>query len=105
VVPALNNFKSYSEKNGAKVFLIFPCFFDARYKVNEKKIRFLFDTLKKELKIPMLSTPSEYIFPEGYFYLSSYHLGAKGRQINTKKIIEDLKKEIKITDTKNNHGV
>ncbi len=96
VVPELNNFKLYSEKTGAKVFFIYPSFLDARYKINKEKINLLCNTLGKELKIPILSAPLNYVFPEAYFYGSSYHLGGEGRNMCTKKIIADLKKGINI---------
>jgi hypothetical protein len=94
VIPALNSFKVYAEKNGAKLFFIYPCLMDIQYERNEEKINLLNNTLKKKMDISMLSTPSEYVFPKPYFYDTVYHFTGEGRRIRTLKIIADLEKAL-----------
>jgi hypothetical protein len=94
VIPELNNFKAYAEKNGARVFLIHPCLMDIAYKKSEEKINLLHDIMKTDLKIQVLSVPMDYVFSESYFYNSMYHLTGEGREIRTQKIIASLKKTL-----------
>lgn len=90
--PELNHFKAYADKVGARVFLSYPCIPIAQYRKNEKKIDLVRDMLDKKLKIPAISTPSDYVFPETYFYDSIYHLTAEGRDVRTKEVVSHLKK-------------
>ncbi len=96
VIPVLNKFKSYAERRGAQVFLIYPSLAELQYSKNEGKITLLHDLLVKEMKIPVLSGPRDYVFPETYFYDTVYHLTSAGRKARTQKVILDLKKALSL---------
>lgn len=87
----LNQFYADMQSQGVQVFFIFPCFAELAYKNDKDNINLLYRHLEKNLDIPILSSPEEYIFPEVYFFDTVSHLNATGRRIRTEKMINDLK--------------
>lgn len=90
VIPELNNFNDYVEKRGARAFFIYPALMDVQYIKNKKKIEMISDALTRELKIPILSTPLDFVFPQTFFYDTVYHLTGAGRMLRTQKVIQKL---------------
>ena len=90
-VIALNDLEVYAQHRGAKVFLIYPALEEGEYRKIEKEIQLLSGMLRKELKVPVLGTPGEDVFPEDDFYDTEYHLNASARQIRTQRVITRLK--------------
>jgi hypothetical protein len=90
-VTMLKDFAEYATSRGAKVFLAFPPTVDTRYQQSAPSIAAIYDQLKQRLNIPIISLPSNYIYPIDYFYDTPEHLTARGRKARTERLIEDLK--------------
>lgn len=101
-VRVLNYFKAHVDKLNARVYFIYPSLIDVQYKRNEEKINSLHSLLKNELKIPLLSVPSDYVFNQDLFYDAVYHLNSRGRNLRTLMIIDDLKKTAVFGDKSGN---
>jgi hypothetical protein len=86
----LNDFYSYAKKRQVTVIFIFPSFAEHDYTINKKQIDSLYQTLKNELYIPILSSPEESVFPDPLFFDTTYHLNPWGKRIRTEKVIFDL---------------
>jgi hypothetical protein len=50
----------------------------------------LYRRLQKDLSIPIISSPSEYVFPLYDVYDTAYHLLRKGRRMRTQLLIDDF---------------
>jgi hypothetical protein len=90
-VAMLNDFTEYAVNHRAKVFMVFPPIIDTRYQQYNAIITSIHNQLKQQLKMPILSSPSDYVYPINYFYDSPEHLTARGRKARTERLIEDLK--------------
>lgn len=89
-VDLLNDFYSYALSKGARVFVIFPSIPRGQYEKERTRLDGLYSQLKNTLKIAMLSTPSDGVYPEDYFFDTVYHLNIRGREHNTAGIIRGL---------------
>lgn len=67
--------------------LAFPIYATPEAKRFFQQIRGLYS----RLKVPMIGTPEEYIFPEPLFYNSMYHLTTRGVALRTQKTIAELR--------------
>jgi hypothetical protein len=90
-VVMLKDFAEYTTSHGARIFLAFPPMVDTRYQQNASSIAEIHDQLKQGLGMPIVSLPSDYIYPINYFYDSPEHLTAKGRKMRTERLIADLR--------------
>lgn len=97
----LNNFYQYAQSKKANVYFTFPCYPESLYKINKKVIDAYYNDLKKDLIMPIITTPDYLIFPDNYFYDTYYHLNRKGRDIRTKLFIDTLKKNVINKNTNN----
>jgi hypothetical protein len=88
----LNDFADYANRRGAKIFLALPPIVDTRYQKYHSFIMSTYDQLRRQLKMPIISLPSDYVYPVNYFYDTPEHLTAKGRKARTERLIADLKR-------------
>jgi len=95
-IAELNNFYNICKSKGAEAFLLFPAFPDGEYIINKNEINFLFDSFKQKLKMPILGSPEDFLFPYNYFSNDRNHLrmDGQGRKDRTTKIIYFLKGHI-----------
>lgn len=90
----LEAFQSYVNSRDAKFVFLFPVRKDSAYQ--QLYAQHLTVYLKiKESDIEFYSNPSDWIFPDSYFFDSDYHLNAFGRQVRTEKVIKELRKYLK----------
>ncbi len=75
------------QKKGVKVVYVFPAYDEIEFKKYEKAILSFEKQLKTGLKFPVIGSPTDFIYPEEYFYDTVYHLAEEGR----KKRLERLK--------------
>lgn len=91
----LNQFENYAQIKGVTLLYSFPPFSSNGYKLNEKQIMFLYQEMKKTLKLKMINQPQDYVFPNDFFYDSDYHINSSGKKIRTKKLINNILENIK----------
>lgn len=91
-VKMLNEFSSYVNSRGGKVLFTFAPISSVRYQNSKSKIESAYHKLRSDLKMPILGTPADYVFPLTFFYDTAFHLNATGRLARTEKVIADLRK-------------
>ncbi len=91
-IELINNFHDFAKKKNVKVFYIFPNFPESEYGKNKEVIAKLELDLREFLEIEIINSPSDFVYPDSYFYDTVYHLNKKGRNQRTKKLIELIKK-------------
>jgi hypothetical protein len=72
-------------------YFLFPSYIDRSYAINAKPIAWLQDRLSREMRIPILGTPADFVYPSSWFFDTRYHLNQTGRGPRTVKMIEILR--------------
>lgn len=80
-------------EQGIQVLISYPSYEEVSYKNSEDTILEIDAALRTKENITVISSPDNYCFPTEYFYNTVYHLNAKGREIRTTRLIEDLKRQ------------
>lgn len=90
-IAPLNSFKEFADTHHIKTYFLYPCLDEQIYKSRIKVIEAIHRDFKKEMKIELLNTPEDSVFPDSLFYDTEYHLTLKGKQLRGEKIIRLLK--------------
>lgn len=98
-VLVLNNFLVNAKKKHVKVYFLFPSIPDYTFNQYKNNINNFYQWLKRNVKIPILSTPEYFVLPKDNFFDTPYHLNRKGRELRTQKMISTLKKILKNNPT------
>jgi hypothetical protein len=77
-------------KGGVTVIVSYPSYEASLFEAGESAIRELDTAFRTHGGITVISRPEDYAFPREYFYDTSYHLNAKGRELRTALLIRDL---------------
>lgn len=86
----------------AHLFLSLPSIMESKY---GRDISYRVNAEMKKKGIPVISAPKDYLFPREYFFDSNYHLNKKGREERTKRLIKDVKKQLKEIEAFKSSGV
>jgi hypothetical protein len=84
-------FTTLFAERGIKVIVSYPSLEETSFRNSAQFIQELDAAFRAKETIQVISNPEAYCFPTDYFYDSVYHLNAKGREIRTARLIEDLK--------------
>jgi hypothetical protein len=76
---------------GITVLVSYPSFEEAVFFASETFISEL-DAALRAGAVRVISNPRDYAFPRSYFYDTSYHLNAEGRELRTARLIQDLER-------------
>jgi hypothetical protein len=79
---------------GIQVLISYPSYEEVSYRNSADTIHEIDAALRAKENITVISIPDNYCFPTEYFYDTVYHLNAKGREIRTARLIEDLKRQL-----------
>lgn len=95
----VNEYVAYAESKGATVYFSFcPMNYAAMSKKNtEESIRNFYKALCYDLDCKVISNVYDYIFEEGYFFDSEFHLNNAGVTLRTVQLIDDIKREMEDT--------
>jgi hypothetical protein len=77
-------------ERGITVLVSYPSYEETAFHESAQFIAELDKALRAEKTLQVISTPEDYCFPTDYFYDTKYHLNAKGREIRTARLIQDL---------------
>jgi hypothetical protein len=80
------------KERGVTVLLSYPGFEEPVFSASAAFIRELDTALRAHMALTVISKPENYAFPRAYFYDTSYHLNAKGRELRTVRLIRDLER-------------
>jgi hypothetical protein len=80
------------KKRGIMVLISYPCYESESFDASQDFIKEL-DSLFRTNNLTVISKPDDYRLFREYFYDTSYHLNAEGRQLRTARLIENLLKD------------
>jgi hypothetical protein len=90
-IAVVNDFAKKVKEQGARVAMLFPCVPRPHFEQRREAIEELDSALRRDLAVPLLSTPEDYVYPIDHFYDWVYHLNREGRQLRTAKVIEQIR--------------
>jgi hypothetical protein len=67
-IDEINRFNDYAKSMNVDVFFIFPCYTASAYNKNKEVIGRLESDMRKNLKVEMLCSPSDMVFPDSSFF-------------------------------------
>lgn len=103
----LNEYIDFCRERGATVYFTFSPMNEAAltdYNTDENVYAF-YENLRSSLNCRVISDINECIMDEGYFFDSEFHLNNSGVTVRTVRLIDDIKRELGITDITMNEGV
>ena len=90
----LNVYADYVRSHGASVYFAYPNYPESIFKKNRKAIEYLENQYTKSLKIPIINTPEDFVYPDSLYLDTVYHLSREGRKLRTKRTIEILRSTV-----------
>ena len=87
----LNDIGDAARERGAHAYFLFPSYIDRSYAINEKAIDSLRQRLSRDMRVPILGTAKDFVFPSSWFFDTRFHLNETGRGPRTVKMIEILR--------------
>lgn len=86
-IQKLNEFYKWAQANGVKVFFLYPAYPATEYEKNKEVIQRYHSDLKKELQIPVIGNPEDFVFPDSLFFDTIYHLNQEGIRQKTARLL------------------
>ncbi|MFN2377914.1 MAG: hypothetical protein ABR538_15375 [Candidatus Binatia bacterium] len=90
-IVVVNAFAKKVEDKGARTVMLFPCLPRPHYEQRRDAIEDLHAALGRDLRVPLLSTPLDYVYPVEDFFDWVYHLNREGRSRRTARVIDQLR--------------
>lgn len=90
-IQLLNEFDLYARTKNISVYFLFPSYPESEFRLNKKVIMQYADDLKSEMRIPLICSPDDFVFPDSLFYDTVYHLNKEGREKRTNLLIDLIK--------------
>ncbi|HYN80878.1 MAG TPA: hypothetical protein VES88_05200 [Gemmatimonadaceae bacterium] len=87
----LNDIGDAARARQAHAYFLFPSYIDRSYTVNTEAIDGIRRRLANDMRIPILGTPKDFVYPASWFFDTRYHLNELGRGPRTLKMIEILR--------------
>lgn len=93
IIVFLEDFNRMARERGARVYFEAPASRQSNCKATgQAQLADFFKTLGERSSIPILTPLDEVCLPNKYFFDSEYHLNAQGRELRTKRLIENWTK-------------
>ncbi len=86
----LNDIGDAARSRGAHAYFLFPSYIDRSYSINIAAVAWLRERLAGEMRIPILGTPVDFVYPSNWFFDTRFHLNATGRGPRTVRMIQIL---------------
>jgi hypothetical protein len=90
-VDELNDIADRAREKGAHAYFLFPSYIDRSYLINSGAIEWLRLRLARQMRVPILGTAEDFVFPARWFFDTRFHLNETGRGPRTLKLIEILR--------------
>ena len=90
-IERMNKFYETAQKKKVKIFFVYNAYAKSTYNLNEETIKKYHSDLVKDLKIPIIGQPGDFIYDDSLFFDTTYHLAPEGRELRTQKLIQLLK--------------
>lgn len=95
-IDAMNTFNDSAQSKGVSVFFLFPNYPASEYAKNKEVISQLEKDLREDLNIEIINTPVDLVYPDSYFFDTTYHLNAVGRAQRTQDMIRLIQSVISL---------
>ena len=89
----LNRFQAVAEERGVEVVYFFSPLPSTLYQNNANSLYRLQTDFQKYVKIPILNSLDDVVYPDSLFFDTANHLNKQGRKERTKHILTQLKKK------------
>ena len=90
VILRLNELNTYLTDQGATLLLAGYPIADTVDRPSDEMFRSFRQELAKQMDAPVISDYTDYIYPESYFFDTSFHLNTNGKKARTQQLIKDL---------------
>ena len=87
----LNSVSDKAAEVGARAYFMFPSYIDRSYVINVAAIDSLRRKLVGGMKMPIIGTARDFVYPKQLFFDTRYHLTGEGRQLRTMEMIHILR--------------
>ena len=87
----LNGIADEAKVQNARAYFLFPSYIASSYDINVAPIDSLRQKLAGGMRMPILGTPRDFVYPGSYFFDTRFHLNEQGRRIRTLKMIDLLR--------------
>ena len=94
VIQLLNTFNQRCQKQGARVFLMYPAYPEHLFYRHAAEICRVDATLRAKLKFPILNQPQSALAPLDQFFDNPYHLRRAGVDWRTSQVIDALRPRV-----------
>jgi hypothetical protein len=88
----LNSIGDKAKEESAHAYFMWPSYIDRSYAINVAAIDSLQRKLTGGMRMPLVGTASDFVYPGRLFFDTRYHLNSEGRQLRTLKMIEVLRR-------------
>ncbi len=88
----MNDFTLKMAKKGVKCYYSYPCFGQYSYKEDSIALSQIDNELRTLGRFKVLGKMNDFIYPDSLLQDMVFHLNAKGREVHTKKLIDELEK-------------
>jgi hypothetical protein len=93
-VAALNDFADAARRQNVRVFFVYPSYPDSEYAKNRDLIAAIDRDLRENVRIELLGTPRDFVYPDDEFFDTVYHLAGPGRRQRTDELIRLLQAKL-----------
>ncbi len=87
----LNALDEKARTAGAHAYFIFPSYIDRSYTINVAAIDSLSGKLRAGMTMPVVGSPSDFVYPGRLFFDTRYHLNGEGRELRTQQLLKLLR--------------
>jgi hypothetical protein len=83
----INDFASYAASKGVKVCYTFPSYAASAYEVNKAVINQDAEDIRKDMKVTVIGSATDFVYPDEDYYDTIYHLKIAGREKRTQQLL------------------
>ncbi len=87
----LNGISDEAREQKAHAYFLFPSYIASSYDINVAAVDSLTNRLAAGMRMPILGTAKDFVYPGNYFFDTRFHLNEEGRRNRTLKLIEMLR--------------
>ncbi|HEY8166197.1 MAG TPA: hypothetical protein VIF83_11645 [Gemmatimonadaceae bacterium] len=89
-VDLLEDIARHSRARGAHAYFMYPSYIDRAYSLNSAAIDSLARVITRRVRMTIVGSPRDFVYPSSWFFDTRYHLTAAGRQHRTREMIRLL---------------
>ena len=87
----LNNVARVAKMRRAHAYFLFPSYIDRSYSINVAAIDSLRGRLAEGMRMPLIGSPRDFVYPSKFFFDTRYHLNEDGRRLRSLRMIGVLR--------------